>query len=306
MSADPPIPPARDPDWANPKLGQDRFPNLPPARQLLYGHQIGVGSVAVARHASHFKVANKRKGVSMEVNRSGQAQAWAQSEPEAWSERPEFPLYVALKAQVCRQAAVSSPSGPAQFTARRVLNLLAGPSLPGRDQRLFTDLYAVSSHLIRARLDTLNSSTVLQKAGRGLRNSTTYKWVEPIPADAVQSLDRLQRLVEGNIQFALDVYRIADGFNDQPFRPRDFVRLLRDHHDRFARRSRASLFARTSPFTEFLLRRLDGLVQKGFLEALPNGDLRLSAKGEDVAHWFELFAYSAEYGHVPAHVTPTR
>jgi hypothetical protein len=168
--------------------------------------------------------------------------------------------------------------------------------MPGRDERRFTDLYAVSSHLIRARLDALNSSTVLKKTGRGLRNSTTYRWAEPIPAGAVQSLTRLQHLVQGNLQFALDIYRVSSAFGDQPFQRHEFVQLLRAHHDRFARSSRASFLNRVSPFTEFLLRRLDGLVHRGLIEASPGGHLKLSKRGEDVAHWFELFVYSASYG----------
>jgi hypothetical protein len=216
-----------------------------------------------------------------------------QALPMPWSERPEFPLYVAIKSQLCRDRGFRA--GVA-FTARRILHLLATPAaVQHRDDRLFTDLHSATSHLIRSRLESLNSSTVLERTGRGLRNSVTYRWVEPIPQGTLHSFGRLQQLLQGNIQFGLDVYRIEEAFGAQPFRPRDFVRMLREHNTRFTRRSRALLRNRDTPFTDFLLRRLQRLVDEGFLAARPDGSVALSPLGEEVAHWFELFTHSVDY-----------
>lgn len=215
--------------------------------------------------------------------------------PGLWSNRPEFPIYAALKYRLCQQLAAGARSGPMRFTARRIVGMLTGPG-PDRQSidRLFTDLYPISSHAIRERLKALNSGTILQSTGRGLRNAVTYTWREPIPPGALRSFHEIQRRVGDEVHLAFDAYRLAEAFGVRDFSVRDYLRHFVARREVFARQ-RATSASRVDPaFIRFLMHRLASLQSRHLVVAVGPQTFRLSAAGEELAHWFELFAYSVD------------
>lgn len=228
---------------------------------------------------------------------------------------PEFSIYAFLKIGVYERAlhAGQGPDRPLvpafqayleRFSSRRLHTLMIAGSTDGKlHNTQFTDFFDISSYFVRERMKNLNHGTVLQSKGRGLRGAVTYRWKEPLDASTFSSFLQLRATLDTRLPYAVDLWRIAEEFTEGSFTQDEFVRLFRRHRDNFVSRRWYELVTRSasgSPeYTRFLLARLEGLAADGFIAKDGEG-WRLTEKGKQASHWFELFVYSAAYRNAPA------
>lgn len=226
------------------------------------------------------------------------------------SHEPEFGLYLAIKFRAAQEmsqhlrledaAVVSTRLPPGLlFSARRVHQLLQPPRRgSGISGREFTDFYDVSSHFIRDRLKNLNHGTFLRRRGSGLRDAATYQLSSPLAASEFYSYLQLRELLGNRIELGLDTYRTAEAFSNSSFSFQEFVHLHQAHRERLIGRRwyriRSATAASSPQFTRFVANRLQQLVAADFVVKDKN-QYRIAAKGQEVAHWLELFAYSAPF-----------
>lgn len=157
------------------------------------------------------------------------------------------------------------------------------------------ELQGVTSHFCMQRLHDLNHATVVQAVGRGVRNAQVYQWSEPAPKGTLTSYRQLRDRLDQHVWLALDVHRISERFERQPFDLNQFSTWFQKLRNRVLERRQYRLTAETDPaeYSHFLRQRHKTLLRLGMLE--PHGhQTRITAVGEETAHWFELFAYSVD------------
>lgn len=226
-------------------------------------------------------------------------------------DRPEFSLYAFIKLRIYQRINQAVRVGR-PLTGELLEPLLKGISarrihfqMTSRRQvanemtKQFSDFFDMSSYYVRERLRSLNHGTVLRESGRGSRHAVNYEWNEPIDEKILASFQRMQDVLGGSLNFAPDVYRIEQEFGDAAFGMISLVRLFQEHRRRFVQRKwyRLSTSSPRAPrLTQFLGGRIEDLVEAGLVEgALPEGPFRLTARGREAAHWFELFVFSVAY-----------
>lgn len=223
-------------------------------------------------------------------------------------ERPEFPVYVAIKFfiydQVDELFHLKSSELHARMravvrglSARRVYHIVTngGGTQGQRRRRAFTDFYDTSSHFVKKRMDSLNHGTILCVGGRGFRKAIAYRWNEPIDRYTLKSFRRLRELLGDRLAHSLDLYRIDQAFNEQPFTRDDFVQTLQDYRKQYVEaRWFGGMTARSTPYVQFLLERLNDLAKEELVERV--GDrYQMTEKGVQVTTWFDLFMNSVAY-----------
>lgn len=234
--------------------------------------------------------------------------------------RMEFSLYAFLKMYVYERILHLLPQlermnkpladgVPPAFSARRIHRAMATRTTSSSAKRAgFTDFYDISPYFLRNRLQGLNHGTALQEKGRGVRNSVTYEWKEPVDRPTLDSYRKLRDLVGGATELALDVFRIVDAFGTQPFHRNDFVDLFRHKRNQYVKRRWYKISTRTPSgsvqFTTFLLDRLQAMLDDGAVEAAGRDMFCVSEKGENVYDWMELFLYSVRLGDPPKPKAP--
>jgi hypothetical protein len=165
--------------------------------------------------------------------------------------RLDFSLYAFLKLYVYQRVVRSLPAlraqgkpleaaVPAPFSARRVYHLL---TRGGTDT--LTDLFDISPYYIRNRLQGLNHGTTLEATGRGVRNSLTYRWNEPVRAPTVETFRKIHQAVDGRLALALDLFRLVEAFGFEPFSRSDAVQVFQEHRARCLARPHAPHSSRT-------------------------------------------------------------
>lgn len=227
-------------------------------------------------------------------------------------DRPEFSVYVALKLHIYKRLAAmgerdANPTrNPAaksileDYSARRVLRTFSSRAKDPRKMKdQFTDFLDVTPYFVRARLQALNHGTVLRREGaKGVRRAVTYRWNEPIDEMTLTSFHRLRDVVQGRLAMAVDLYRLAEVVDVEPFTRSEAIQVFQKA--RAAQMGRrwyqiaTSSPANSSQFTQFLTTRLKDLANAGLLEI--DGDkFRITEAGRRAFHWFELFVYSVTY-----------
>lgn len=227
-------------------------------------------------------------------------------------DRPEFSVYVALKLHIYKRLAAMGKVHPnptrnpaaksilEDYSARRVLRTFSSRAKdPTKMKDQYTDFLDVTPYFIRARLHALNHGTVLRREGtKGVRRAVTYRWNEPIDETTLESFHRLREAVQDRLAMAVDLYRLAEAFDEQTFSRSDAIRVFQSARESQTGRRWYQIAtnspANSSQFTRFLTTRLKDLVNAGLL-GIEGDRFRLTDRGRQAFHWFELFIYSVTY-----------
>lgn len=223
--------------------------------------------------------------------------------------QPEFPVYVAIKFFIYGEIEplftlkVSEMRARLRavvrgLSARRVHHMVTngGGTQGQRRRRAYTDFYDTTSHFVKKRMDALNHGTILCVGGRGFRKAIAYRWNEPIDRYTVKSYRRLREILGSHVCHALDLYRLEDAFNSDPFPREQAIRLFQKYRQDFLEaRWFGGVTGRSIAFTQFLTERMDDLAREGFIKRLPHGRYKLTELGHEVTNLFELFINSVAY-----------
>lgn len=226
------------------------------------------------------------------------------------TDQPEFAVYAALKFYIygnldLPRFAAQFQKTPAQerwffsLSSRKVHRMLCLPSTTLETPTTwYSDFVDVSPYFIRERLNNLNHGTYLARQGRGLRGAVVYQWSEAPDEDTLRSFRRLREHLGSRLNLALDLHRLMEEFGGRQFSTAEFLRLFQAYRNQCLARRWYGLRTDTTPrstrFSRLLLTRLNELVTLGLIQS-DGPRVRLTEKGHEIAHWFELFVYSAHY-----------
>lgn len=195
-----------------------------------------------------------------------------------------FPLYALVKLQECGRA-LQGRRRRHPLTARNVRGLLL--RLQERDQGP-AELYGVTSHYVRQRLQEMAAAGLLRNARRGMRNAVSYAWAQALDPSAMDAYQELRAQLGNELGVAQDLARLAATVQGNPFSKVDFFVMFSILRFRAFDRRMYTLVRDDDDraFAACLLRRLQNLQGQG-LVAKVGRELHVTPFGHEVAHVFD-------------------